>query len=99
MNDYSVEVIFNGYTSGAMQFDVTADSEEDAVDAAIEEAKDELVVVDMELVDEGEYEVQVQFGGMIGIEETYDVEADSEDGAETAALEEAGWDLEGEVIG
>lgn len=99
MNDYSVEVIFNGYTSGPMQFDVTADSEEDAVDAAIEEAKDELVVVDMELVDEDEYEVQVQFGGMVGIEETYDVEANSEDDAETAALEEAGWDLEGEVIG
>ena len=40
------------------------------------------------------YTVTINFGGFIGWENTYEVEADSREEAEEMALDEARWDLD-----
>lgn len=97
MNNYTVYVSFGGYIGSDIEYNVEANSEAEAIEAAVEEAKAELSIESIDEIDIGEYEVVVGFGGLVGVENTYTVDADSEDEAEDAALEEAAWDLDGEI--
>ena len=67
-----------------------ADSEEDALDQAF----DNLDVIECEQIDDDEWCVTVGYCGYIGVENEYNVIADDEEGAYDAALEEARWDLQ-----
>jgi hypothetical protein len=91
--DYNVTVNFNGYFGCDETYTIYADSPESAEGEALEQAKGEFSVVDIEEVDEDEYEVTLQWL-FVGCEETYTVSADNESEAEDNAIEEASWDLE-----
>lgn len=93
MNEYEISVNFNGYVGSDVTYTVDADSYEEALDLAVEQAKDDLDVLDVVEADEGLYDVTVGFAGMIGVEETYAVYADDEDEAADVAIDEAADDL------
>lgn len=95
--DYSVNVNFASFVGADNTYEVSAESEEDALDAAIEEAKADLEVTDIYESDEGEWTVTVGFDGMVGVEQEYVVYADDEDEAADAAIEEASGDLSSEI--
>ena len=86
MKDYIVN--FAGYIGADETF--FADSEEDA----LEQAFDELDVIECEQIDDDEWCVTIGYCGFIGVEQEYNVVADDEAQAYDAALEEARWDLE-----
>ena len=91
--DYNVTVNFNGYFGCDETYTIYADSPESAEGEALEQAKGEFFVVDIEAVDDNEYEVTLQWL-FVGCEETYTVSADNESEAEDNAIEEAFLDLE-----
>lgn len=97
LRSYTVTVNFAGYIGADEDYDVTEANEDDAIDAALEQARDDLSVEDIEEIDEGEYEVHVGFCGYIGVEEVYTVTADSEDEAADEALDHAYDDLSAEI--
>lgn len=92
--EYVVTVRFAGMPVSDSEYEVDATSQSDAEDEALENAQDDLSIEDTEDLGEGDYEVEVGFGGMIGVSETYSISADSQDQAEDYALEEAASDLE-----
>ena len=98
MDEYLIDVTFCGYIGTDQQYTEYADSEEDAIDQALDEAKDDLEVTDVVDNGDGTYDVQVNFAGYIGVDNTYVVDADDEDEAAELALEDAYMDLEGEVV-
>ena len=93
-NDYEVIVDFGGYIGGDEVYEVFAESRDDAESQALDLAKDDLTIEDINEFDEGEWEVEVGFAGFIGVSEVYTVYADSEEEASEAAIEEAADDLE-----
>ena len=95
---YTVEVSFGGYIGSEVEYEVDAVDDHDAISQALDSAEDELDVVDLVESDEGEWEATVQFAGLIGVENTYTVYADSEDDAIVAALDEAAEDLDSEIV-
>lgn len=97
LHSYTVTVNFAGYMGADNDYDVNEANEDDAISAALEQARDDLSVEDIEEVDEGEYEVHVGFCGYIGVEEVYTVTADSEDEASDDALDYAYDDLSAEI--
>lgn len=96
--EYTVQVNFAGFIGSDVDYDVVAETEEAAIAAAIDEATSDLDVVDVEETDEGEYTVTVGYGGFVGVEEQYEVSADDADEACEAAIDEAVWDLTGQII-
>jgi len=92
--DYVVTVNFGGFIGADVEYEVSADSEEEAEEASLEAAAEDLTVDD--IVDEGDgnWTVTVGFAGMVGVGNDYDVTGDDEDEASEAAIEEAKWDLE-----
>lgn len=101
VGDYEVSVSFAGLVGAESTYSVYADNEEDAIDQAVEKAKDDLEVIEARYSGEGEWEVEVGFAELVGVSSNYDVSADPSeyDEACEAGLAEAEWDLEGEVIG
>ena len=93
MNEYEVIVGFASYVGIEETYNIDADSEEEAEELAIEEARWDLGATDVEDLGDGEYRVTVNFAGYVGGEEEYTVDADSEEEAEENAVEEAVWDL------
>lgn len=91
--DYTVEVNFGGYIGADETYEITASDEDEAIQMALEEAKDDLSIEDINQDDDDEWTVSVGFGGMVGAENEYTVYADSEDEAIEAAIEEAAYDL------
>ena len=95
--DYNVTVNFNGYYGCDETYTIYADSPESAEEEALEQAKGEFSVVDIEAGDEDEYgieyEVTLQWIFM-GCEGVYTIKADDERDAEDKAIEEAYFDLE-----
>lgn len=96
--DWEVSVSFNGFIGSEKIYSVSADDEDGALLAAEESAKEDLEVTDCINIEDDEWEVTVNFDGLIGIEETYTVYADDEDEAYVAAIEEAADDLEAELV-
>lgn len=95
--NYSIEVTFNGFVGCSQTYEIfDADSREDAVLEALDEAAQDLTVENCLLVDEGTYEVEIGFAGLIGASEFYTVDADSEDEAIEFARVEAEADLSAE---
>ena len=91
--DYEVTVNFATYVGADEIYSVFAKNEEDAQEDALQQAKDDLSVEDINETDDGEWEVEVGFAGMVGVSEIYTVYADDEDEAADTALEEAADDL------
>ena len=93
--DYTVYINWGGYVVGQEQeYSEYADSIEEAVEFALNDASDDLEVEDIEEVDDGEYRVTVNFAGFIGYETEYEVYADNEEEAEEQALADARDDFE-----
>ncbi len=97
LNEYSVTVNFAGFIGADEEYTEYAENEEDAISQALEDARDDFSVDDIEDNDDGSYDVTISFAGFIGTEETYTVYADDEDEASDSALEEAYSDLAGEI--
>lgn len=97
MDEYKVQVNFGGFIGADVEYQVYADSEEDAIILAEEEAKDDLNVEDWVQTGDESWDVTISFSDLIGVELTYSVEASDEGEAINAALEEASWDLSGEI--
>lgn len=93
MQSYTGTVNFAGYIGADETYTTIADSIEDAEEQILEQAREDLVVEDVEEIDEGEYEVTVNFCTFIGVDEIYKVYAEDEDEAAEAGLEEASYDL------
>lgn len=97
LHSYTVIVNFAGYMGADEDYHVIEADEDDAIYAALEQARDDLSIEDIEEIDEGEYEVHVGFCGYIGVEEVYTVIADSEDEASEGAIDYAYNDLSAEI--
>ena len=97
--DYEVTVSFAGLSGAEESYTVWADSEDEAIDLAIEEAKDDLEVLEARYTGDETWEVEVGFASLRGVSNNYDVSGDPSeyDEACEAALVEAEWDLEGEI--
>ena len=98
MKEYKVLLNFGTYTGTDKEYVVYADSEEEAIEAAKEEARDDLYVEDLNQVDDDEWEASVSFAGFIGADSEYTVYADTEEEAWDIAIDEALYDLDGEII-
>jgi len=91
---FSITVSFGGYIGADEIYEVYADSEDEAIDEALDDAFENLEVEDVVETARDTWEVTIGFAGMIGVEETYEVEASNEEDACDAALEMARDDLE-----
>lgn len=96
--NYTVRASFGFIGDETIYDDIYAKNEEDALEQARSTAEEELSVENIEMIDEDEYEVEVSFGGMIGVSNFYTVTANSEEEAEEEALQEAVWDIEVEIV-
>ena len=92
--DYTVEVGFASMIGVSNEYTVFATSVEEAKTDAIDTACEDLEVINVRDDGDGDYTVTVGFCGFIGVEEEFDVYADSEDEAEDEALEMAKEELE-----
>lgn len=95
--DYTVTIGFGGFIGAEKEYDVYEATEDEAIDAALEEAYDDLGVTDIDVDDDGDYTVYVRFAGYIGADKDYYVSADDaedSDEAERDAIENAQYDLE-----
>ena len=97
LKDYTVIVNFAGYIGVDEEYNVFEENEDDAIWAALEEAKSDLSIDEVEEVDDGEYEVHIGFAGFMNVEEIYTVYADNQDDAEKWALADAADDLSAEI--
>ncbi len=96
---YDIDVTFCGAIGIEENYTIEdADSLDEAEELAIEEAANELDVVNVEEEEEGIYSVEVQFGGYSAVSEVYEIEADDEDEAREEALEAAKDDLSCELV-
>lgn len=93
MKSYTGTVSFAGFIGADETYTTIADSIEDAEEQILEQAREDLVVEEVEEIDDGEYEVTVNFCTFVGADEIYKVYADDEDEAADAGLEEASYDL------
>lgn len=96
-NTYTIEVNFGGFIGADEEYEVDAANEDDAIDEALEMAKDDLNILNLKKTDEDEYEATVGFRGYAGVENVYTVYARDEDEAREDAIEEASNDLSAEV--
>ena len=94
---YTVTVNFAGFIGYDNDYEVDAESEEDAIIEAEEMAKDDLEVDEVEEADEGEWQVGICYANMSGGVEQYTVYAESEEDAVEQALADAAADLSGEI--
>ena len=91
--NYMVTVNFCGFMNCEEEYEVYAESEVEAETEALNLAEEDLMITYVEELEDGSYEVGVQWI-FVGCEESYVVEADNEDEAESLAIEEAISDLE-----
>lgn len=91
--NYEVTVRFGGIGCEET-YDVIARNEKYAEINGRHKAAEDLYADEINYIEDDEYEVTVNFNGFIGCDETYTVYADSEDEAESSAIEEATADLE-----
>lgn len=91
---YTVVIGFAGYSAFEESYEVYADSEEEAVEEALQRAEDDLYVDEVNRIDDITFSAIVNFGGYIGLEETYKVDATDKDEAIEEALDQATNDLE-----
>ena len=96
MKSYTGTVNFAGYIGADETYTTIADSIEDAEEQILEQAREDLVVEEVEEIDDGEYEVTVNFCTFVGVDEIYKAYADDEAEAADAGLEEASFDLSAE---
>jgi hypothetical protein len=95
--NYDVLVSFAGYVGSEQLYSVDANDEDEAIDLAIDEAADDLSSEETINQGDGEWLVEINFAGLAGITESYEVYGPSEDDAIEAALELAKDDLSGEI--
>lgn len=99
MKEYNVLVNFASFVGVENEYGpYYATDEDDARYQALEDARDDLSVENIEQIDDDEYEVEVNFATFIGANEFYTVYADSEEEAEERALQDAFDDLSAEII-
>ena len=91
--EYKVTIDFDTYIGSENEYEVFSSSPEAAKQDGIDYATDDLEPIDTTEIDKGEYEVEIQFAGMVGVSEIYTVYADNEEEAEETAIEEARYDL------
>lgn len=96
--DYDVLVSFAGYVGSEQLYSVVADDEDEAIEAALAEARDDLSVEDVRDMGDGEFQVDVNFAGLVGVTETYTVSSADEDEASVDAINEAEFDLDAEGV-
>ena len=99
LNTYTVHVNFAGFIGADEDYTVNAADEDEAIAIAEEEAGEDLRVVDLEQIDDDEWEGTVSFNGMYGAEETYTTAASDEESAEEEILSIAKMDLSGTIDG
>lgn len=97
METYTGFVNFAGYIGADEEYTVSAENEDEAIYEMLELAKEDLEVIEVNQLGEGEYEVVIGFAGFYGVEEFYTVYVDSEDEAEDEALSQAFDDLSAEI--
>jgi len=98
MTTYRIELSFAGMINSTESFEIEAPvgvDEDYLLERLFEEEDiyDFLEVTEVEDLGDGEYEVTINFGGYIGIDNTYTVDADDEDEAADFAIEEAKDDI------
>ena len=96
--NYDVLVSFAGYVGSEQLYSVVAEDEDEAIEAALAEARDDLSVEDVRDMGDGEFEVDVNFAGLVGVTETYTVYSDDEDEARVDAINDAEFDLDAEGV-
>lgn len=94
IKEYAVLITFCGFIGVEEEYIEYADNEDEAVEAAIEEAKQDLEVRNVVNNGDGTYDVEINFASYVGADNTYVVDAEDETDAELVALEEAYMDLE-----
>ena len=92
--NYTITIGYYGYMEIEKEYEVVATSKDEAIEYALEEAKQDLEVEDIEQEDENTYTVCVSFATYIEAEESFSVNAEDESEAEDLALEEASYELE-----
>ena len=95
--DWTVTVNFGGYVGGDENYDVWANSEEMAIERALEEAENDLEALNVEQTDDDEWEINIGFAGYIGVENQYTAHGADEDEAIADAIEQAKDDLSAEI--
>lgn len=94
LKEYEVEVRFGGFIGVEEIYTVSAYNEDEAHREALSEAAWDLNVENVENLGDDEYEVSITFGGYIGSEQYYTVDAEDDSEAEDAALDLASDDFE-----
>ena len=98
LNEYEVVVNWNSFIGCEQTYGpIVAANEEEAIETALMQATEDFESTYIDQVDDEEYEVGVQWGG-IGCEQTYTVYESDESSAEEQAFLEASWDLEAEEV-
>ena len=95
---YEVSIGFAGYVGAEEIYKVDEEDEDEAIEAALAEARDDLSVEDVRDMGDGEFEVDVNFAGLVGVTETYTVSSADEDEASVDAINEAEFDLDVEGV-
>ena len=98
LKEYEVSVNFAGYIGADETYTVYAENDEAAESLAVEMAREDLNIEDIDQVSDDEYVVTISFCDFIGVEEEYTVYADDETEAEDLAREEALSDLTPEIV-
>lgn len=98
MTTYRLEISFAGMRNSTETFEIDAPvgvDEDYLLTKLLEEEDiyDFLEVTEVEDLGDGEYEVTINFGGYIGVDSFYTVDADDEDEAADFAIEEAKDDI------
>lgn len=94
MQTYNALVSFGGFIGSEQEYMTNADSLEEAEENILEQAVEDLEVIDAVQVDDDEWEITIGFAGLIGVENTYTSYADDEEDACADALFTAQDDLE-----
>ena len=95
---YDVVVSWSDFQDAEISYQVEADNEGEAIDAALDAAREELEVSSVQcLDDDSDYEVEIGWGGFTHAYQTYSVWATNDDDAVEAALKQAAYDLDAKI--
>ena len=98
MRTYRVNVNFASYIGADEEYFVDAENDDSATVDALELAKEDLTIEDLNQIGDDEWEAEVGFAGYIGATQMYTVYGGTEDEAWDAAIEEGYNDLSAEIV-
>ena len=93
MKQYEVTINFCGFIGADENYTVYANNKDEAIEEALDQARDDLSVESTEYTGGDEWIVTVGFCGYVGVSYDYEVYCDDQDDAEMDALDEASYDL------